>query len=125
MDIDPRDLAHNDEIASGEKEKNIILNLGQGITVTVKNVKNVSIDILDEIATAIVAIKMYLKSKKRISRPKLRSRTRNISTNINGENNNKSSTLWIKTWLREVMNDFDFNPYRQAKTLDMFHRTYY
>jgi hypothetical protein len=100
-------------------EEKIVLNLGRGISIIVRNVRSLGADVLDDIAAAIVAIKMYLKSKYSTSKLKLRlGGSRSVNTD-GGSNRNLS--LWVKTWLKEAANEFDFNPYRRSKTLDLLY----
>lgn len=100
------------------EEKKIMINLGHGIAVMVKNVRRAGVDLFDEIAAAIVAIKMYLKSKKNDGKLKLKSK--NMLNSLSKDKNGRSVPLWIKTWLKEVMNEFDFNPYRHTNSLKHF-----
>lgn len=87
--------------------KSKTLNLGPGITVIVNDVRRAGEDLFDEIAAAIVAIKMYLSSKKK-SRKNIKNEYRNTA---NRQKDGKAS-LWFKSWLGEAMKEFECNPYR-------------
>lgn len=89
-----------------------VINLGSGIMVTINGVKGeqrIDIDTFDEIAAAVTAIKMYISSKNGKSKEKNLGNGRKN----NGNNKDGKGILWFKSWLNELMRDFDLNSYRK------------
>ncbi|MEM1644323.1 MAG: hypothetical protein QXL96_00395 [Ignisphaera sp.] len=89
------------------------INLGSGITVIINDVRKVGEDLLDEIAAAMVAIKMYLSSKKK-NRKNLKYRS------IGNRQKDRKISIWFKSWLGEAMKEFECNPYRQDHFKNQF-----
>lgn len=96
-----------------DEGKSKTINLGSGITVIINDVRKVGEDLLDEIAAAMVAIKMYLSSKKKIRK--------NLKYGSTGDKRKDGRVpLWFKSWLGEAMKEFECNPYRQDHLRNKF-----
>uniref|UniRef100_A0A7C2Z8S6 Uncharacterized protein n=1 Tax=Ignisphaera aggregans TaxID=334771 RepID=A0A7C2Z8S6_9CREN len=104
----------SNEVKSGAKRdiRNVIdpsilgkfkqINIDQGITVFVNGIRKKSGEFLDEVAAAIVAIKMYIRSRKK---------RRLCNQSKGGTQSNGKNLLWFKAWLGEISKEFDLNPY--------------
>ncbi|MEM0371635.1 MAG: hypothetical protein QXG46_04705 [Ignisphaera sp.] len=88
-----------------------------GITVSINgfsiNGNKITEDILDEIAAAIVAIKMYISSKSN-------GKDRNGHSARNGNGKQGNNHLWYRSWLNEITKGYDINPYRRSIFFDQF-----
>lgn len=102
------------ERSEGKSNTTVIIS---GLTVTVGGTNKISGDILEEIAAAIAAVKMYISLKNgkenNNGTKKLRGRMQN------GGKKNGKNMLWFKSWLNEITKSFDSNPYRK-ETLNYF-----
>lgn len=94
-----------------------LVSLEPGIVVVLKNSNGdqnrLEAEVLDEIAAAITAIKIYVSTRngKKVAKESYTRRALGHN-NLNG---NGKNTAWFKAWLSEISRGFDFNPYRRSE----------
>ncbi|MEM1541442.1 MAG: hypothetical protein QW101_01205 [Ignisphaera sp.] len=112
--IDENEYISRKHLISNES-KGFVLVFDNGITVSIngfsKNGNRITEDILDEIAAAIVAIKMYMSSKSN-------GKDRNGYSTRNGNGKQGNNHLWYRSWLNEITKGYDINPYRRSVFFD-------
>lgn len=98
------------------KEK--VLTLGNGVVVLINeppaNGQVMKEDVLEEIAAAIAAVKMYISSKSNANG----SNGCNKGTNSNGNGKQNRIHLWYRSWLNEITKGYDINPYRRSLSFE-------